>query len=65
MEDALKFQDDVRTSLNNILSVLIGAGKIESYGEEHEEANQKYIIDIAFNEGSPASIRITLNVDPD
>ena len=65
MEDALAFQEDVHQAINTLIGVLCTTGKVESYLEEYEEVNQKYIIDVAFNEGSPASIRITLNVDPD
>ena len=65
MDNALKLQSDIRDAILVLVGTLVRLGKIESYGEEWLESEQKYIIDIAFNEGSPATMRVTMNVNPD
>jgi len=63
--EALKFMEAIRLDIHRQAGILLTAQCMESFTEERQEENNKYIIDIAFNEGSPATIRITLNVDPD
>ena len=64
-EDAVILQKAVRDDILTQVGRLLQLGKLESFEEQHLTEETKYIFDVAFNEGSPATMRITINVDPD
>lgn len=62
----LTFTSEVRKAVRSIVSTLMKDGFIDNYTEQpYDEPNQKYVIEVSFNEGDDRVLEITLDIEPD
>lgn len=64
--NVLEFIESLRKCIRELAGVTVKQGRIDSYTEaEYDEENQKYTIDISFNQGDIRTLVIELDLNPD